>query len=326
LSLPQITLITPSYGQAAYLEQTIDSVLSQGYPNLEYMVVDGGSSDGSKEVIEKYAKYLSYWCCEPDKGQSHAINKGLERATGMVFNWLNADDYHTKDCLHTVGEAFASAPLDVFSGRSRVFMENGSEPDAFSPGLDWYAGNLAKTIGWARIDQPETFWSLPLVKQAGGIRESFHYIMDKDLWIRALLLRGESIRIKRSEAVLANFRIHPGSKTSRFQELFAKETKRLWADLGRRFPESAILGETDETAFDYIVSDPNLLQRALHYALLYQADLHYFNGAYQCARQFLQALQKELLQPEDYSLVAKLHWRLMLPDPLIRILRRTLVP
>lgn len=106
-ALPRITVVTPSFNQGQFIEQTIRSVLMQGYPNLEYMIFDGGSSDGSVETIRKYENHLAYWQSEPDRGQSHAINKGFKRSTGQIICWLNSDDYFLPDTLKTVAESLA---------------------------------------------------------------------------------------------------------------------------------------------------------------------------------------------------------------------------
>src|ERR1051325_5733493 len=104
---PRISVITPSYNQAQFLEQTIRSVLLQGYPNLEYIIIDGHSSDGSAEIIKRYEQHLAFWVSEPDRGQSHAINKGLTMATGQIMCWLNSDDYYLPGTLETVATALA---------------------------------------------------------------------------------------------------------------------------------------------------------------------------------------------------------------------------
>ncbi|MBZ0305900.1 MAG: glycosyltransferase, partial [Anaerolineae bacterium] len=114
---PRITVVTPSYNQGQYLEATIRSVLSQNYPNLEYIVIDGGSTDTSTAIIQKYADQLAYWVSEKDRGQTHAINKGFQRGTGEVMGWLNSDDILLPGTLHAVGRAFAQdSSLKVVSG------------------------------------------------------------------------------------------------------------------------------------------------------------------------------------------------------------------
>src|SRR5437763_884238 len=107
MTFPKITVITPSYNQGKFLEETIVSVISQGYPNLEYMLIDGGSTDNSIDIIKKYRTYFSYWISEKDSGQSEAINKGLKKATGEIISWLNSDDLYTAGCLQHVAEHFA---------------------------------------------------------------------------------------------------------------------------------------------------------------------------------------------------------------------------
>src|SRR3712207_4974435 len=108
--MPKISLVTPSYNQAKYLEATLKSVLNQRYPNLEYIVIDGGSNDGSVQIIENYAEELTYWVSEPDRGQTHALNKGFERASGEILAWLCSDDLYEPYTLREVGEIFVQKP------------------------------------------------------------------------------------------------------------------------------------------------------------------------------------------------------------------------
>src|SRR5688572_2633651 len=144
---PKISIITPSYNQGEYIEKTILSVLEQNYPNLEYIIIDGGSTDNSTEIIRKYADRITYWISEPDKGQSDAINKGLKLATGDIVNWLNSDDYYEPGALFKVAEAFNNPEVNVFAGRSHLFT--GVDTIVYdSQGTDIYPENLAKTIGW----------------------------------------------------------------------------------------------------------------------------------------------------------------------------------
>src|SRR5690242_3711403 len=124
--LPKISIITPSFNQAAYIEQTIKSVLDQDYPNLEYIVIDGGSSDGSVEIIRKYENRIAFWVSEPDNGQAHAINKGLARATGDIIAYLNSDDYYLQGALKQVADlSNRRSDLDLLHGRCRVVDQHG---------------------------------------------------------------------------------------------------------------------------------------------------------------------------------------------------------
>ena len=230
--LPVITVITPSYNQADYLETTLRSVLDQAYPALEYIVIDGGSTDGSVEIIRRYAERLTYWLSEPDNGQAAAINRGMKQASGEILCWLNSDDFLLPGALRSVGEIFARFPqiawlsgLDVTAdqagrvltcrrpvGRFRALIRRG-----------WYHG---RSLGFIR--QESTFWRRSLWEQAGGcLNEHLHYALDFDLW-RRFAAYTDLVTVR---AMLAAYRIQPAQKTAQIE--------RYYAEAGIRLPAAA---------------------------------------------------------------------------------------
>jgi glycosyltransferase involved in cell wall biosynthesis len=213
--LPRISIVTPSYNQGAFIEETIRSVLLQGYPNLEYIVIDGGSTDQTVDVIRRYQKWLTCWISEKDCGQAHAVNKGLARVTGDLFNWINSDDSLLPGALAAVGgasprdEAIAGAVLNIGSGGSRII-----ENKVLSP---------AKLIGGdieASYHQPGLWLRPGRIASVGGIDESLHYAFDFDLTLRYLAKYPELIYLPQ---ILASFRLHETSKTTLQQHDFHRE-------------------------------------------------------------------------------------------------------
>lgn len=182
--LPKISVITPSYNQAKFIEQTIRSVLLQGYPNLEYIVIDGGSSDGSYEIIRKYAPWLAYWVSEPDRGQSHAINKGFKRATGEALCWLNSDDYYLPDTLLTVGRLLARGTGSyALTGHCLKVYQDG-RPAVKLEGRYENRRRLLQFWKGYQMHQPATFWRREVFEKVGWLDEELHMIMDFDYWVR----------------------------------------------------------------------------------------------------------------------------------------------
>jgi glycosyltransferase involved in cell wall biosynthesis len=218
--LPRISLITPSFQQAAYLGECLGSIHAQGYAQLEHIVVDGGSEDGSAELIGSYADRIAWWCSERDHGQSHAINKGLAHATGAVFGWLNSDDVLLPGALQAVGEAFAADPdLVVFGGRRQFRMPDGTLTTA---PLDDVLRPDDLFIAPC-INQQSTFYRMDAVRAANGVDQALRYVMDLELWWRILFANGTK-HVRYVEQDLAIFRLHAASKTVKDQPFFQNET------------------------------------------------------------------------------------------------------
>lgn len=188
---PKISIVTPSFNQAQFLEETIRSVLLQGYPNLEYIIIDGGSTDGSIEILRKYEADLTYWVSEPDRGQSHAINKGFQRTTGEIMTWLNSDDYYHSKTLWTVAEKLKDQRMTLLIGSSCQINEENSEvvDDCRKPSWEEmvYDGRT--------IPQPSVFWTRDLWEEAGPLDESLYFVMDYALWLKMRFIAKQEILI-----------------------------------------------------------------------------------------------------------------------------------
>jgi glycosyltransferase involved in cell wall biosynthesis len=208
-SEPLVSIITPSFNQAAFLEQTIQSVLDQDYPRLEYLVIDGNSTDGSVDTIRRYASRLAYWVSEPDKGQTQAINKGLRQSKGSILAWLNSDDTYTPGAVAQAVEALRANP-----GADLVYA-NCDYVDAAGQWLQtvraWEFVPRRILTGIPLVIQPASFFRRRALEQVGPLDEALHFLMDHEFYVR-LVMAGLSFR--RVEATWARFRWHAGSKTS----------------------------------------------------------------------------------------------------------------
>ena len=209
--LPKITVITPSYNQGDYIEATIRSVLSQRYPALEYIVMDGGSTDQTVDILRRYDGRLT-WVSEPDRGQSDALNKGFRCATGDVIAFLNSDDLYEPGALLAVGRYFARHPgVYWLTGRCRNVDHEGNDirgPITAYKNF-WLRSRSYRVLQILNfIAQPATFWRREVYETVGGLDESLHYAMDYDYWMRI----GRHYRLATLNRYLASFRIHPTSK------------------------------------------------------------------------------------------------------------------
>ena len=205
--LPLVSIVTPSFNQARYIEATILSVLGQEYPRIEYIVVDGGSTDGTVEIIKKYEARLASWVSEPDRGQTDAINKGFARAKGDILAWINSDDTYEPGAAAAAVQYLQEHPeVGLVYGDCNFINERGGVIGKF---------NAAQTDlpllrrGYVHIPQQATFFRSDLWRQVGPLDPSFYFAMDYDLWTR-LAARSE---IKYLPQTWANFRLHTSGKT-----------------------------------------------------------------------------------------------------------------
>jgi glycosyltransferase involved in cell wall biosynthesis len=212
--LPRVTIITPSLNQAPYLDQTIQSVLGQDYPHIEYIIIDGGSTDGSADLIRKYQSRITYWVSEKDHGQAHAINKGLERATGDIIGYLNSDDYYLDGALARVADRFSCDPgVDLLHGRCRVVDQDGVKLSERTGSITRYDEVLDLwDVWWNRRNfvQPEVFWTKRIGDKIGPFREDLFWVMDYEYWLRILRAGG---RVGFIDAELSAFRLQPSQKS-----------------------------------------------------------------------------------------------------------------
>jgi glycosyltransferase involved in cell wall biosynthesis len=207
-NLPLVSIITPSFNQARYLEATIKSVLGQDYPRIEYIIVDGGSTDGSVDVIQKYAGRLAWWVSEPDKGQTDAINKGFNRATGEILAWINSDDTYNPGAVSQAVKYLIENPEVGLVYADCNFID---EDDQIIGKFNAAQTNLRRLReGYVHIPQQTVFFRATYWKELGPLDPSFYFAMDYDLWTR---IAARAPLKYLAGHTWANFRLHTSGKT-----------------------------------------------------------------------------------------------------------------
>ena len=221
---PLVSIVTPSFNQAPFLEQTLLSVLEQNYPRVEYIVIDGGSTDGSVEIIKKYEDKLAHWVSEKDSGQAEAINKGLAHATGDIVAWINSDDFYFPSAISSAAVMFETYPdVGMVYGDTVAVDENG-EAIHFPKYAQW---DLQDLLTFNIIGQPAVFMRRDVLLKAGFLDPSFHYLLDHQLWIR---MASHAPMIYVPERWAAG-RFHESAKNVAQAEKFGQEAFRIldWA-------------------------------------------------------------------------------------------------
>lgn len=223
--LPRISLVVPTLNQGKFIERTLTSIVEQHYPNLQLIVIDGGSSDNTLEVIEKFRDKIDVLISEKDRGQSDAINKGLRHCDGEIFNWLNSDDYYEPGVFYRITSLFQNKLVFAVSGLTRYVDASEKAIDVST--LFPVFRNESEALSSYKMTQPSFFWRLSVVKDLGGINESLKYVMDWELWIKYVSRFGLN-HIVLDRQVYVNFTIHGESKTSSGFVNFLREQVRVY--------------------------------------------------------------------------------------------------
>ena len=267
--MAEFTIITPVLNGAAYLERCILSVAEQDM-DVQYVIMDGGSTDGTLDIIAKYKQLIHHWESTSDQGQSDAINKGLKIASGRICNWLNADDMLCQGALQTVS-ALMNDTTHVVIGKCMHVKVDGS---SIGVGGTQLYDTLEQTIGRYSMGQPSHFYRTSIVRKLGSLQVKLHYAMDMELWLRYLLIYGQE-SVRATDDILSRFTVHEHSKSHRYAEEMYSEKYQLFHSLLSLYPMSECLAiffeQYPETANDFKHRPElnfNLLQAHICYPLL----------------------------------------------------------
>lgn len=226
MTYPLVSIVTPSFNQAAFLESTIQSVLSQDYPNIEYIIMDGGSTDGSCKIIEKYAHQLTYWVSHPDNGQTDAINKGFSKASGEILAWLNSDDTYEPGAIRMAVKALQENPDVSMAYGDANFVNSAGDVIGRFPAAQTDYCKLRQ--GYVHVPQQSAFFRAKFWQCIAPLDESFFFAMDYDLWVRLAAIAP----LKYVQQVWANFRLHGDAKSIAADERCWPEMLKVHRRLG----------------------------------------------------------------------------------------------
>lgn len=239
---PKISIVTPSYNQEAFIEETIRSILLQRYPNLEYIIIDGGSTDGTLDIIKNYEQWTTCWISEPDRGMYDAINKGFERATGDIMAWSNTDDIYLPGAFHMIGSVFRQfqnidwitslwkVQWDHKGHEIRRYQVNGFDRRAFMKGRNLLGRNPFATF---MIQQQSTFWTRQLWERSGShVEDRFLLAGDFELWSRFY----QYADLYSIDQPLGVFRFQPDQKSANFTQEYLNEAEKAFKQNGGRYP------------------------------------------------------------------------------------------
>ena len=326
--MAKISIITPSYNQGQYLQQTIESVLCQQNCETEYMVFDAASTDNSAEILKIFDSQLHYWESKPDKGQSDAINKGLQKATGDIFNWVCSDDYLEPQTLSKIAELFKNESTRIVSG---CFMTLNAEDGSTIPSRPGIRLDETpeKSFARAAMTQPATFWRMEDVRLFGGINERLHYFMDLEMVLKYLMHYGQT-GIKIVENVFATYRVHPSSKTALQMDntkmlpdsAFNIEKNTIFYYLAKRFNMSktiqkaikCLMNSVDESyEMKNIPENPKLdITKAVNYYVYDFLRRHFYDGNKSIAWKIAWSIEKNKLDSDDAKGLSYIRRRLLL--------------
>ena len=286
---PRVTVVTPSFNQGRFIEETIRSVLLQGYPNLEFIIIDGGSTDRSVDIIHRYKDWLSYWVSEADKGQSDAINKGWKRSSGEIVAWINADDTYCPGAIQSVVEIFREKDnIVLVNGAGNRIDVHGKSVSSIMRSQDINPYAMIEQSGGVP-SQPSVFFRKRVLDEVGFLNTELHYAMDWEFWIRiGLYYRPE--QLKKTDKVLSNYRDWPETKTNKGGTISCQERRHVFDSIFRKFS-----------------NDRELLRiRRSAYSASYRIQASFARGNVETVEALKCLLRAWCLTPLDYNPVTEL--------------------